>query len=55
VGLKLSVSAFECKKGGAGFCRVRNYVWEVPVTFEAGGSRRVEISNVKSGGEAAAP
>jgi YVTN family beta-propeller protein len=41
--LKLSVSSFECKKGGSGFCRARSFVWEVPVTFTAGGSESVEL------------
>jgi sugar lactone lactonase YvrE len=53
LGLKLSASVFECKKGGAGYCRVRNFVWEIPVTFGAGGTSRVEISNVKPEREAA--
>ena len=44
--LKLSVSAFICKTGSEGFCTIKNYVWNIPVTFDAGGSDHVALSNV---------
>jgi hypothetical protein len=43
--LRLSASVFECKKTGAGFCRARNYVWEIPIRFSDGGTRLIELSN----------
>ncbi len=42
--VRLSVSTFECKEGGAGFCRVKNYVWKVPVTFAPGGDPVVSLT-----------
>ncbi len=42
--LRFSVSSFECKKEGAGLCRPRNYVWEIPVHFVAGGAKGIELS-----------
>lgn len=42
--LRLSVSVFECKEGGAGFCRVKNYVFKVPVNFAAGGPSVVALT-----------
>ncbi len=43
--VKLSVSAFECKEGAAGLCRVKNFVWTIPVTFEAGSPDRITLRN----------
>jgi hypothetical protein len=45
--LKLSVSAFECKEGAAGHCRIKNYVWTIPVTFSSGGGKSVSLSNAE--------
>jgi DNA-binding beta-propeller fold protein YncE len=42
--LKLSVASVECKKGSEGLCRLRNFVWEIPVTFADGGTQRVELT-----------
>jgi len=42
--LRLSVSSFECKKEGAGLCRPRNYVWEIPVQFTAGSAKQISLS-----------
>ena len=39
-------SAFICKTGSEGFCTIKNYVWNIPVTFDAGGSDHVALSNV---------
>jgi DNA-binding beta-propeller fold protein YncE len=47
--LKFSLSVYECKKtagGVSGLCRVRNFVWQVPVRFESDGGHVVEISNL---------
>lgn len=41
--VQLSVSTFECKDGAAGLCRVKNYVFKVPVQFEAGGETAVVL------------
>ena len=46
--LKFSLSVFECEKRDdelGGICRVRNLVWQIPVTFAADGTRRVELTN----------
>ena len=46
--LRLSVSSFECKKEGAGLCRPRNYIWEIPLKFTAGGSRTIDLSTANA-------
>ncbi len=42
--VQVSVSAFECKDGAAGLCRVKNYVFKVPVQFDDEGEARVKLS-----------
>ena len=49
--VRLSVSAFECKEGSLGFCRVKNYVWKVPVTFAAGGDSVVALTTRRRPGQ----
>jgi thiol-disulfide isomerase/thioredoxin len=41
--VKLSVSAVICKEGSEGLCRVKNYVWTIPIAFEDGGASRVAV------------
>jgi hypothetical protein len=41
--VRLSVSAVICKQGSEGLCRVKNYVWNIPVTFADGGASRVPL------------
>ncbi|HEU5116259.1 MAG TPA: thiol-disulfide isomerase, partial [Isosphaeraceae bacterium] len=45
--LKLSVSAFECKEGAAGLCRIKNYVWTIPVEFASNGKKTVSLTNAE--------
>jgi thiol-disulfide isomerase/thioredoxin len=45
--LRLSLSAFECKEGSDGFCTVKNFVWQVPVTLAAGGTDRIALTTEK--------
>jgi thiol-disulfide isomerase/thioredoxin len=45
--LKLSLSAFECKEGSDGFCTIKNFVWNVPVTLAAGGTDRIALTTEK--------
>ncbi len=45
--LKLSVSAFECKEGAAGLCRIKNYVWTIPVQFASNGGKTVPLTNAE--------
>ncbi len=42
--LKFYSSAFECKKGASGLCRIKNYAWTIPIKFTPGGGNRVELS-----------
>ena len=46
--LRLSVSSFECKKVGAGLCRPRNYVWEIPIQFAAGGGTSIDLDTAQA-------
>lgn len=41
--VRLSVSAVICKEGSEGLCRVKNYVWNIPIAFAAGGASRVAV------------
>jgi hypothetical protein len=43
VKVRLSVSAFVCDEGSS-VCRVKNYGWNVPVTFVDGGSTEVKLA-----------
>jgi thiol-disulfide isomerase/thioredoxin len=43
--LRLSASAFECKKGSSGFCRIRNFAWTIPIRFAAEGASRIELTS----------
>jgi hypothetical protein len=47
--LKVSVSAFICSESSS-LCRIKSFVWNVPVKFESGGSSSVTLS-----GEAGEP
>ena len=51
VKLTLSASVFECKVGAAGLCRIKNYVWTIPVTFADGGVKSVTLSTDMAAGE----
>lgn len=42
--VNLSLSSFECKKDGAGYCRVRSFIWAIPVRFDPAGTSRVELN-----------
>jgi hypothetical protein len=44
VTLRLSLSTFQCKEGSEGFCKSQNFVWNVPVTFAAGGETQVALT-----------
>ena len=46
--LRLSVSSFECKEGAAGFCQVKNYVWNIPVNFSGDGSKSLTLTNSRA-------
>jgi thiol-disulfide isomerase/thioredoxin len=41
--VRLSVSAVICKEGSEGLCRVKNYLWNVPLTFADEGVSRVAL------------
>ncbi len=52
--LKFSLSVFECEKRDdelGGVCRVRNFVWQVPVVFANDGARRVTLTNRSAASE----
>ena len=44
VNLKLSVQAFGCNEGSS-LCKIFNFVWNVPVTFEEGGLTLVPLAS----------
>ena len=44
--LKLSLAEFVCKSGSSGFCTVNNFVWELPLSFDADGEDKVSVTNV---------
>jgi thiol-disulfide isomerase/thioredoxin len=43
--LKFYASAFECKKGSSGFCRIRNFVWTIPIQFAPGGANEISLTS----------
>ena len=43
--VKFSLSAFVCKQGSEGFCKIENFVWNVPVVVTAGAPEHVDLSN----------
>ncbi|MBX6311690.1 MAG: redoxin domain-containing protein [Isosphaeraceae bacterium] len=49
VQLKLSVSAFICKVGNEGYCTIKNYVWNVPISFVSGGASSIKLANATAG------
>lgn len=44
--LRLSLASFQCKEGVDGFCRVNNFVWNVPVRLSGGVESSVSLSTV---------
>jgi hypothetical protein len=44
VNLKLSVQAFACNEGSS-LCKVFNFVYNVPITFEEGGLTEVRLGS----------
>jgi YVTN family beta-propeller protein len=42
--LKLSLAVFVCKES-SGLCTVKNYVWNIPVTFAKGSKNQISLTN----------
>jgi thiol-disulfide isomerase/thioredoxin len=42
--LRVSVGAFVCD-AGSNLCRIRNFIWNVPVTFDANGKKAVTLDS----------
>ena len=45
--LKLLVSAFVCKSGSEGYCKVDNLAWTIPIVAAEGGPEKVTLTNEK--------
>ncbi|GAC1341735.1 MAG: hypothetical protein NVSMB14_06780 [Isosphaeraceae bacterium] len=46
--LKLSLSSYQCKEGVDGFCRVNDFVWNIPVTLSGEAAATVKLSTTSN-------